>query len=80
MSSSVAWVSALMGLKLRLPHSLTQISERISRDTGALNPAAIIDLASASTRGVRAPFSSPSENRLPSMTLTTPGSINSAAG
>ena len=79
-SSSVACVSALIGLKLRLPHSLTQISERMSRDIGALNPAAIIDLLSASMRGVRWPSSSPSVKRLPSMTLTTPGSTNSDAG
>ena len=41
MSSSVAPVSALIGLKLRLPHSLTQISARMSRATGALKPAVI---------------------------------------
>ncbi len=32
MSTSVAWVSALIGLKLRLPHSLSQISVRMSVD------------------------------------------------
>ena len=80
MSSSVAWLSALTGLKVRLPQSLTQISERMSRETGALKPAAIMDLLSASIRGERWLSSSPSVKRLPSMTLTTPGSNNSAAG
>ena len=80
MSCSVACVSALIGLKLRLPHSLTQISLRMSRDTGALKPAAISDLLSASMRGVRWPSSSPSVKRLPSTSRTTPGSTSSAAG
>ena len=40
-SSSVAPVSALIGLKERLPQSLTQISSRMSGRTGALRPAAI---------------------------------------
>ena len=39
-STSVEWVSALIGLKLRLPQSLSQISERMSSSTGDLRPAA----------------------------------------
>ena len=39
MPARVAWVSALIGLKLRLPQSLSQISDRMSLSTGALNPA-----------------------------------------
>jgi hypothetical protein len=80
MSSRVAWVSALIGLKLRLPHNLTQISERMSRATGLLKPAAITNCQSASMRSLRAPSSSPSVKQLPSMSRTTPGSINSVAG
>ena len=39
MSTSVECVSALIGLKVRLPHSLSQISERMLSSTGALRPA-----------------------------------------
>jgi hypothetical protein len=53
MSSSVAWVSAEIGLKLRLPHSLTQISPRMSLDTGALKPAFISACDNASMRSLR---------------------------
>jgi hypothetical protein len=59
MSSSVAWVSALIGLKLRLPQTLSQISERMSPDTGALNPAALKASPMARTRGVSLPSISP---------------------
>ena len=53
MPSSVAWVSALIGLKLRLPQSLVHISLRTSLTTGALKPA----LAKASdTRRIRSLF------------------------
>ena len=38
-STSVAWVSALMGLKLRFPQILSQISPRMSLVMGALKPA-----------------------------------------
>jgi hypothetical protein len=38
-STSVACVSALMGLKLRFPQILSQISPRMSFVTGALKPA-----------------------------------------
>ena len=49
-TSSVAWVSALIGLNDRLPQSLTQISSRILARTGALKPAAISAWDSRSTR------------------------------
>jgi hypothetical protein len=39
-TSSVAWVSALIGLNERLPQSLTQISSRMRGRTGAFSPAA----------------------------------------
>ena len=80
MSCSVACVSALIGLKLRLPHSLIQISARMSLLTGDLKPAFISACDRASMRGLRLPSGSPSVKRLPSMTLTTPGSTSSAAG
>ena len=80
MSTSVACVSALIGLKLRLPHSLSQISLRMSPMTGALNPALTRLALMACTRGVVEPSSSPSVNRLPSTTCTTPGAIRFAAG
>jgi hypothetical protein len=67
-------------LKLRLPHSFTHISERMSFDTGDLKPAAIMACDSASMRGEREPSSSPSVNRLPSISFTKPGSISSDAG
>ena len=41
MSSSVAWVSALIGLKVRLPHSFIQISARTSLSAGDLKPALV---------------------------------------
>ena len=47
---SVAWVKALIGLKLRLPQTLSQISERMSLETGALNPAALNAFADCSHR------------------------------
>ena len=42
MTSSVAWVSALIGLKHRLPQSFSQISSRMRSSTGASNPAAVM--------------------------------------
>jgi hypothetical protein len=39
--ASVAPVSALIGLKLRLPQSFVQISARMSVTTAALKPAAV---------------------------------------
>ena len=80
MSSSVACVSALIGLKLKLPQTLSQISERMSIDTGALKPAALKASLMARMLGVSVPSSSPSVKRLPSMTLMTPGRITSLAG
>ena len=80
MSSSVAWVSALIGLKLRLPHSLSQISARISDSTGVLKPALRNSVARVRTRSVSAPSISPIGKRLPSITRTTPGAASSAAG
>ena len=47
---------ALIGLKLRLPQSLSQISLRTSRMTGALKPACASAAAMAWMRGVVAPF------------------------
>ena len=80
MSSSVACVKADTGLKVRLPQSLTQSSLRMSVDTGVLNPAAIMACANAVTRSDFSPLGSPKVKRLPSMSLTTPGATNSAAG
>ena len=73
-------ISALIGLKLRLPHSLTQISLRMSLATGALKPARMRAPDSASMRSLRVPSGSPSVKRLPSITFTTPGATSSAAG
>jgi hypothetical protein len=58
-TSSVAWVSALIGLKERLPQSLTQSSSRIFGRTGAFSPAATSAWASASTRGDARPKARP---------------------
>ena len=77
--SSVAFVSALKGLKHKLPHSFTHISSRIFL-TGALRPALIIACDNARTRSVFSPDDSPRVNRLPSMCRTTPGSNISQAG
>ena len=80
MSTSVACVSALTGLKLRLPQSLSQISLRMFFETGALKPALVKLAETASMRGVVEPSSSPSVKRLPSTTWTTPGDTRFAAG
>ena len=80
MSSNVACVNALMGLKLKLPHTLSQISERMSLDTGALKPAALNASLMARMLGVSLPSISPNVKRLPSITLITPGRITSLAG
>ena len=58
-TSRVAPVSALIGLKLRFPHSFIQISSRICFFTGALNPASRRAADKASTRGVFSPEGSP---------------------
>ena len=78
--TSVACVNALIGLKLRFPHSLSQISLRMSAITGALKPARVNAAEMACTRGDVEPLGSPSANRLPSTTCTTPGSSSVAAG
>ena len=78
--SSVECVSALIGLKLRLPQSLSQISLRMSPITGALNPARVNAAEIAWTRADVDPSGSPSVNRLPSTTCTTPGASSVAAG
>ena len=80
MSTSVARESALIGLNVRLPHSFSQISERMSSSTGALRPARVNAPHTRSTRGVVVPSSSPIGKRSPSMCLTTPGATSSAAG
>ena len=80
MSTRVAWVSALMGLKLRLPHALSQISERMFSSTGALNPAHCSVSDSALALSVIEPSSSPTGNRDPSMCRILPGAVISAAG
>jgi len=80
MSASVEWVSALMGLKLRFPHSLSQISERMSFATGDLKPALVNVAEMALTRSLSEPSSSPTEKRLPSIRRITPGETISAAG
>jgi hypothetical protein len=67
MSSSVAWVSALTGLKITLPQSLSQISLRMSLLIGALNPASRIAPAIARIRSLSLPSGSPSVKRLPSI-------------
>ena len=79
-TSSVASVSAEIGLNDRLPQSLTQISSRIRGRTGALSPAACSASESRVARSDFAPSGSPSEKRLPSMWRITPGSATSAAG
>ena len=80
MSTSVAWVMALIGLKVRLPHSFSQISERMSSRMRALNPASVNVSDTRRTRSVSAPSSSPTGKRLPSTWRMTPGSAMMAAG
>ena len=80
MSTSVEWLRLLIGLKVKLPHSLSQISARMLSSTGALNPAATKRAATRLTRSLEEPSSSPKGKRSPSMCRTTPGAINSEAG
>src|SRR6266481_4762217 len=80
MSASVERVSALMGLKVRLPQSLSQISARMSSSTGALNPARAKHCETRCTRSLLVPSSSPTGKRSPSICFTTPGAMSSAAG
>src|ERR1700728_2315774 len=51
-STSVACVSAEIGLKERLPHALSQISERISGSTMDLSPALMKTSCNCFTRGI----------------------------
>ena len=62
MSSSVAWVRALIGLKERLPQALSQISERTSSSTKDRSPASTSMSAIDWIRSDRLPSSSPTEN------------------
>ena len=80
MSTSVACARLLIGLKVRLPHSLSHISERMLSSTGALKPALTKQSATRCTRSLVLPSSSPTGKRSPSMCLTTPGAISSEAG
>ena len=80
MSTSVECVRLLIGLKVRLPHSLSQISARMLSSTGALKPALAKQAAIACTRSLEVPSSSPSGSRSPSMWRITPGAISSDAG
>ncbi len=79
-STSVAWHSALMGLKLRLPHAFSQISERMSASSGDLNPARVSISETRCTRSDSEPSSSPTGKRVPSMWRMTPGLAMVAAG
>jgi hypothetical protein len=80
MSCSVECDRLLIGLKVRLPQSLSQISPRMSCSTGALKPAAVKQFEIRVTRAVVLPSSSPSGKRSPSMWRTTPGASSSDAG
>ena len=80
MSTKVECDRLLIGLKVRLPHSLSQISERMSSSTGALKPAFVKHRETRVTRSVLPPSSSPTGKRSPSMCLTTPGAVSSEAG
>ena len=78
----MAPVSALTGLKARLPQSLTQMSERMSGRTGDLKPAAMKARLSACTRSLRVPSGSPKGSRFWlrwAETSITPGSTISPA-
>ena len=65
MTSSVAVVSALIGLKAMLPHSFTHNSSRMRGRTGAFRPAAINRADSVLARSERVPSGSPRLNRSP---------------
>ena len=78
-SSSVPPVSAEIGLKERLPQSLTQISLRMSARTGAVQPGRDERLRQAPARArVFSPDGSPSGKRSPSTWRMTPGASISA--
>jgi hypothetical protein len=63
MRSSVAPVSALMGLKQTLPQSLSQIFQRTSSRTGASKPAPTSASLNACVRAERLRSGSPRMNR-----------------
>ena len=65
MTSSVACVRALIGLKQRLPHSFSQISSRMLSITGAFSPAAANRSDKRLARSVDSPDGSPSGNLSP---------------
>ena len=64
-TSSVAWVSALIGLNETLPHSFSQISSRMFSSTGALRPAFSNSAASAWMSSVISPDGAPNGKRSP---------------
>ena len=70
-SASVARVSALIGLKAAFPRIFTQISLRIRVVTGARRPDLISASAIRRLRSERVPSGSPSEMRLPSVSIFT---------
>ena len=80
MSTNVECDRELMGLKVRLPHSFNQISERMFSRIGDLKPALMKASDTFWARSVMLPSSSPIGKRSPSMCWTTPGAINAEAG
>ncbi len=80
MPARVARDKALIGLKVRFPHSFNQISARMSASTGAWSPPRIKHSDTRLTRSLVEPSGSPTGKRLPSMCLMTPCEISSVAG
>ena len=80
MPASVARDSALIGLKVRLPQSFSQISARMSLSTGACSPPLMKHSDTRVTRSLAVPSGSPTGKRLPSTCLIMPGASNSVAG
>ena len=78
MSTSVAWVSALIGLKERLPHALSQISERMSSSTRDLSPAFTKVSCRDFARSVVLPSSSPIAETVSPTWWITPGEVTAA--
>ena len=79
-TSSVSPVITLKGLNARLPISFVQISFLILLRIGALRPALIKALLIFEILSDCTPLGSPSEKRLPSICLITPGRMISVAG
>lgn len=79
-STIVARVSALIGLKATLPISLIQMSSRRFGSTGHFSPPAIIASLSAVHRAEIPPPGSPMEKRVPSRWRITPGASMTVAG